>query len=347
MKRIILLLIHIPVWIVAFFTAYFFSSDDLPSGKFEKLPYLVYTSISMAFWLLSSFYVFYSFLVPKYLAKRKYQYFTFFAALFVLVIIPAVILFLDFLSGQIFVTKEISQSRSNTNPIILSWLGCVIGALFCGGLGAFYRFATDWFKDLQIKKDLENKNLQSELKILKSKLNPHLLFNTLNNIDTLIQTSPGKASEILTKLSDLLRYVVYDTEKEKVPLLTEVDNLKKYIDLEKIRTVNPDSIVFTAQIDENTYIPPMIFFPFVENSFKHSNLNNKNHKLSISISDSNGIVRFDCINNRIEEEKEKGHIGIGLALATKRLELLFPNKHELLIQQNETEFIVKLLLKTN
>lgn len=126
----------------------------------------------------------------------------------------------------------------------------------------------------------------------------------------------------------------------------EIDNLNKYIDLEKIRLVNPDSVTFTTEIAGNTCIPPMIFFPFVENGFKHSNLNNKNHKLSISLSDNNGMIKFDCINNVIEKPQKSDYNGIGLELARKRLELLFPNKHELIVQQKGDEFIVKLQINT-
>src|SRR5690606_2322257 len=100
------------------------------------------------------------------------------------------------------------------------------------------------------------------------------LFNTLNNIDALIQSSPEKASIAISKLSDILRYVVYDTESEKVPIQKEIENIQKYIDLEKIRIHYPDSVEFKNRVNREILIPPMLFFPFVENAFKHSNLNN-------------------------------------------------------------------------
>jgi two-component system, LytTR family, sensor kinase len=341
-KKTVLFLIHIPVWIVVLSFVFIMGYKSMQA---TDMKFLITFSIITAFWLLSSFYVFYSYLVPKYLENGKYFIFTCNAALFIIIVMPALQLSLSALNLHFFGTNH-SSSNFPSVKIIFPWLGGIAGTLFCGGLGSLYRFAIDWFKNLNIKKDLENRNLRSELKTLKSKLNPHLLFNTLNNIDTLIQTTPKQASEVLSKLSDLLRYVVYDTEDEKVPLKMEIDNLKKYIDLEKIRLVNPDSVSFTTEISGNTFIPPMIFFPFVENGFKHSNLNNKNHKLIISILDNKGLIRFECINNIIEKPLKTDYNGVGLELARKRLELLFPNKHELIIQQKENEFIVKLQINT-
>lgn len=91
----------------------------------------------------------------------------------------------------------------------------------------------DWFKNLHLKREIENIKLQSELDAIKSKLNPHLLFNTLNNIDTLIQIDPEKASVALSKLSDLLRYVIYETKNENISIRNEIDTILKYIDIEK------------------------------------------------------------------------------------------------------------------
>lgn len=229
---------------------------------------------------------------------------------------------------------------------LLGWSGGAQGSLFVALLGTIYRFVIDWFKNIDVKKDLKSKNLQSELMLLKSKLNPHLLFNTLNNIDTLIQTSPNRASELLSKLSDLLRYVVYNTEEERIPLNTELSNLMKYVDLEKIRLAYPELVTFSAEIEGEILIPPMIFFPFVENAFKHSNLNDKNQKIRISVTENNGLINFECVNSIFESPQKTEFSGIGLELASKRLELLFPRKHELIAQQKENEFIVKLKIDT-
>ncbi len=205
-----------------------------------------------------------------YLEKRKYKQF----AVYFLIAIFMTPLSVEITLGQEYRIILEGYFSSHKYPLVSAYLAIIAVTFFLFGLAAFYRFGIDWFKNLEVKKDLENKNLLSELKTLKSKLNPHFLFNTLNNIDTLIQTSPEQASAALSKLSDILRYVVYDTEHEKVPIQKEIDNLQKYIALEKMRIVNPDAVEFISKVSNETSIPPMLFFPFVENGFKHSNLNN-------------------------------------------------------------------------
>ena len=185
----------------------------------------------------------------------------------------------------------------------------------------------------------------SEIRIIKSKLNPHFLFNTLNNIDTLIQSNSEKASLALSKLSDLLRYMVYETENELVPIATEVENLEKYINLEKMRIINPDSVSFSSSLKDKFEIPPMIFFPFVENGFKHSNLNLPNQKFHILIKEDNNLLMFNCINSVNERKNETNFKGAGLELASKRLELIYPNGHELSIMEENNEFKVSLQIK--
>jgi len=333
-KTAIHFLIHLLTWIVVFFLGLVIVFNSI---KFVDTPSLITTASIFSFFLLVNFYAFYFKLVPDYLEKRKYKKFTIYSILAVFVLLPGELL----LWYGIFYSS-IGDFPSVDIKIIHPYLGSVLGALFCGGLATFYRFGIDWFNSQQVKKDLENKNLLSELKTLKSKLNPHLLFNTLNNIDTLIQTSPEQASAALSKLSDILRYVVYETEHENVPIHKEIDNLQKYIALEKIRIINPDAVEFISNVSNDTLIPPMLFFPFIENGFKHSNLNNPDQKLKISITEDNGKIVFNCANTINEYKQNEAASGMGLELAKKRLDLLFPGTHVLNITKVDNEFRVNL-----
>ncbi len=333
-KTAIIFLIHSLTWIVIFFLGLVIVFNSV---EFEDTPSLITTASLFSFFLLVNFYAFYYKLVPDYLEKRKYKKFAVYSIFAVFVLLPGELL----LWYGIFYSS-IGDFPSVDIKIIHPYLGSVLGALFCGGLAIFFRFGIDFFKSQQIKIDLENKNLLSELKTLKSKLNPHLLFNTLNNIDALIQTSPEQASEALSKLSDILRYVVYETEHEKVPIQKEIENLQKYIALEKIRIVNPDAVVFVSNVSDKTTIPPMLFFPFIENGFKHSNLNDKNQKLKISIIEDNNKIVFSCSNTINQYKRSDEASGMGLELAKKRLDLLFPGTHVLTIREGGNEFIVNL-----
>ena len=195
-----------------------------------------------------------------------------------------------------------------------------------GGLGFLCRLIYDSVVKKDNIKEVENTKLQSELNALKAKLNPHLLFNSINNIDSLILTNPELASTLLSKLSDLLRYVIYDTEEDQISINKEISNLNKYIDLEKIRLVNPGSVSFTTKITKEVFIPPMLFFPFVENGFKHSNLNKEGQKLAISISVENNILKFESSNTVLENPKVQEKSGMGLMIVQKRLDLLYPRQ---------------------
>jgi len=331
--------VHILFWIVLLVLLFI----NQHSNDHEKGIAFVFSSfVIMAFWSISSFYLFYLFLVPRYLAKKRILLFTVFGSLFIFGIMPLLIHLLFKLHLKAFAA---SVPSSNPVPASAFWMMYVFITVFWSGLGTFFKFGRAWFKNIKLKRDLEKKNLQSELKTLKSKLNPHLLFNTLNNIDTLIQSDPDQASDALSRLSDLLRYVIYDTENEKVPIQEEVDNIQKYIELEKLRLLNPDNVKFAVDVKKETEIPPMLFFPFVENGFKHSNLNNPDHKLKISIYENANCISFNCRNHIHDRKQSDKYSGIGLELARKRLELLFPDSHQLRINQDDNAYHVELTLE--
>jgi hypothetical protein len=337
-KKLILLPVHVPVWIVAFGIAYFFGTEKYPDGT--NMDYLWHT-LTLLVWFLGSFYTFYSFLVPKYLEKGNTILFGIYSGLFVVVVMP----FLVLLSVISFKLSPDKLPDFFTFDALLRILVLVFLTAFCGTLGSFYKFGIDWFNNLHLKKELENVKLQTELVTLKSRLNPHFLFNTMNNIDTLIQTNPGKASVAIAKLSDLLRYVVYETADEKIAIQKESDTIKKYIDLERLRISNPDSISFKNSITKDFFIPPMLFMPFIENAFKHSNLNYPDQRISVSFSESNNELLFHCVNTIGVQKKESKEKGVGLELISKRLQLTYPGKHSLIIEQHNNEFNV--LLKIN
>ena len=335
MKQRFFFQIHLPVWIVAFLVAYLFGSEKFPGHTICDTIFSTFTNL---LWFLGTFYIFYTFLVPKYLERGKTILWWLYSGLFVLVVIPFLLIFLI----QIFRLTQDSLFDIFSKHGLGQWLFCVILTLFLGILGSLYRFSIDWFNNLHIKKEVENIKLKNELNTIKSRLNPHFLFNTLNNIDTLIQINPPKASAVLSGLSDLLRYVVYETENEKIEIKKEMDIIKKYIDLEKIRLSSPDSVSFTCAIEHDFLIPPMIFIPFIENGFKHCNLNEKDCKFSISFFEKKNELVFRCINpiNMLENKsKEKG---IGLKLITERLKLLYPDNHSLQISRHNNEFDVNL-----
>ena len=189
-NKAIFFLIHIPVWIVAISFVFII---ELESGQFTNHPlYSISETIIISSWFLGVFYLYFSLLVPKYLESKKLIHF--------IIVCIILILITPFLVNFMLTANRLIFGIPTHNRLtIWGYLGGVFGSFITAGLGTFYRFGIDWFRIIQVKGELENKNLQSELKILKSKLNPHLLFNTLNNIDTLIQTDSEQASHALSK----------------------------------------------------------------------------------------------------------------------------------------------------
>ena len=210
--------------------------------------------------------------------------------------------------------------------------------------GSALKLAQDSFARRQ-----EEKN--AELKLLKAQLNPHFLFNTLNNLYGLSVVKSDKLPGLMLKLSNLLRYSLYETKEILVPLKQEITYLENYISLERIRLEDKADIQFKVTENISTKeIAPMLFIVFVENAFKHLGvLNDGKSSVSITISEKDNGVHFTCQNTidksaSLNHHLEKGKSGIGLQNAKKRLKLLYPDKHKLTLDEKNENYIVNLKL---
>jgi len=208
--------------------------------------------------------------------------------------------------------------------------------------------ASDWFIKQQRTQELEKKNLQSELAMLKNQINPHFLFNTLNNIDSMIKKNPDCASQSIVELSDMMRYMIYEANIEKVPLKKELDYIDNFLHLQKLQYGNQELVEYTLSGEpEQIEVAPMLFIPFVENAFKHCT--NKEIKQAIRFSfvfDAREI-RFEALNiaDKTQAISKDKTSGIGLDTVKRRLEILYPNRHDLEIQEKNDLFCVSLTLK--
>lgn len=202
-----------------------------------------------------------------------------------------------------------------------------------------------WYYEHQQKTELIIQNKTSELALLRMQINPHFLFNTLNNIHTLIRLNPENAENSLARLSDIMRYMLYETNTEKVLLEKEINYMKAYIELNKLRLVKPE-IVKIEIIGEpaNKTIAPMIFIPFVENAFKHSDKQNHQPGICICLEIKEKDIVFN-IKNAISTIKTNYHSGgIGLQNIQRRLQLLYSGNHELNIIDDNKIFNVTLTI---
>lgn len=194
---------------------------------------------------------------------------------------------------------------------------------------------------------LKNENLDTELKFLRSQINPHFLFNALHNIYTLSLIKSDKTPEMIIMLSDMLRFMLYDCKKEKVMINKEVDYLKNFIALSKLKDDRIKNIKTEFSIEkEDLRIEPMLFIPFLENSFKHSKIEDlENGWIDLKMETTSNRVFFELNNSIPNTAFTKDDIGgIGLENVKRRLALLYPDTHELSINKNSDSFSVKLSL---
>ncbi len=208
-------------------------------------------------------------------------------------------------------------------------------------------FISTVFSLIQKFLKMENERLQlisekkaAEVQALKTQINPHFIFNSLNNIYSLVYQKSDKALPAIEELSQLLRYSTKDLEKDYITIDKEITYIESLIGLEKLRIKNPEFITFEKNIQNpKSEISPMVLVPFVENAFKHGDFNRKGFDLKID--DSKGDLHFYLQNFKTDKQKDVTS-GIGIENVRKRLEILYPKKHTLNIQESEIEFIVDL-----
>ncbi len=198
--------------------------------------------------------------------------------------------------------------------------------------------------------EIRSKQTRTELDLLKSQINPHFLFNTLNNLFSMARSDKdSRTADGIAKLAHILRYMLYESNVEKIDLEREIEQINSYIELQKLRFSRDDDINIEFKTEgpiEAVKIPPMLLMPFVENAFKHSITLQTPTTVNIGISITENILIFSADNtiNKTRQDKEDDHPGIGLSNIRRRLELLYPESHELNITDNGDKFNVRLTL---
>ena len=209
---------------------------------------------------------------------------------------------------------------------------------------AGYRVFKKWLQDTQQLAAIKEATLKEELTNLKNQINPHFLFNTLNNLNTLITTNAGKASAVVLGLSDVLRFYLYEADKDLVLLKKDTDILKQVLELAKIRR---DDFQFSIAISNNInsiMVPPLIFTNFVENAIKHSICDNAFSFVNIQFSVEANYLLFDCENSTPQHKSVIKAGGLGLKNIQRRLDLIYGHAYSLTINETNNRFTVKLKL---
>lgn len=231
-----------------------------------------------------------------------------------------------------------------------SWELCfttIPGTFVLANCGSLVRGFESWFDAVKRKEELEKSNLQLELESLRSQINPHFLFNTLNNIDSQIHSHPDAASASLVRLAEIMRYILYIGVDSQVDIQKEVEHIENVIALQSMRHSSPGIVQFTKQLECATVqIAPLLFVPFIENAFKYASLD-QGHCIEIQLRTKHSEVEFHCRNavNPEKQERSKDSGGIGLANVKRRLELLYPGRYTLEIHHEKNTFSVSLRIQ--
>lgn len=265
-------------------------------------------------------------LFPKYFFRKKYIIYSLF--LFVTISSGTFTLRLLFPSGNSSFSLPIFQHFVNLFFIVV--------------ITSSFKLFREYSRKQELLIRAENEQLKTELNLLKSQVNPHFLFNTLNNLYGLItQNQNGQASEITLKLSELMRYILESSKTEKVSLKKEIQFLKDYLVLEKIRLSPKADIRFEVyRLEKDIFIAPLLFIPLVENTFKHGLQSISDSSFAhFSLSIQGNEIYFEA-QNSVGKNLSKVKSGTGLKNLRKRLELMYPEKHLLEVEQNEEIFKV-------
>jgi sensor histidine kinase YesM len=266
-------------------------------------------------------------LMPRFFKNRKY---VLYFSIVMLALVSLVLIRAEMLH---FLTKENKMNFS-------FYYGAIIPLAGFFFMSSTFWITTGWFESRRKEVELTNSQLDTELKFLKLQLNPHFLFNTLNNIYSLTLLKNDRAPDAVMKLSEMMRHMIYDSQDKFISLTKEVDFIENFIDLQKIKAPNPPMIKFTKDgIRDNYRIAPLIFLAFLENSFKHG----PQGAIEIELSVKDSMLHF-MITNEIPKYKstQSEKSGVGLANVKKRLELIYPNKHELRMNSHDQIFRVNL-----
>ncbi len=287
-------------------------------------------------------------LIPRYLLVRKYVKF-FLLLTFSFSVVVVIEWTINYYLMYPWVYEDWEKWKASMHYLSGDAFSLYISIGFVVLLASAIKLVKQWFESQQSKADLEIQNRKSELALLRSQVNPHFLFNTLNNIDALIRKDPEKASDSVMKLSAIMRYFIYEADTDKVPLQKEVDYLESFIELQRLRYTNDRFIEYRRNGSlEGILIAPMLFVPFVENAFKHGTRRNLSPGISITLDILPGKVRLEVWNYFEGEGNGNNHIGpgIGLTNVERRLKLLYPEKHRLEIEKRENRFIISLEIDT-
>jgi len=353
MKKSFVVLLHIGFWVcyivlILIMVAVFYRNSSQTIDQAARVQNAFYSVMLFAFFpSVITFYFYYFLVFPKYLQKKRFVRSIIYSIL--ISIGAAVIGYIAirfFIETGLILDMDKGGKNGRSTAVRVIFVIAIIASV-SGIVALVIKGFITWFEEIKLKEELKQKNHETEMALVKAQLDPHFLFNTLNNIDVLLLKDAAEASNYLNKLSDIMRFMLYETKTDKILLEKEIEYIEKYIELQKIRTSNLNYVHFhvTGSAGNKT-IAPMIFIPFIENAFKHSTNKKIDNAINVQIFINKESIQFVCENKFDSNRKFKEESGgLGNDLIRKRLSLIYPEKHTLELDKEIDHYSVHLTIR--
>lgn len=348
-KKIISIIAHLAAWACFFTLPYLVLFPRMLDSQFTMSDHLIATIICNNLFLVIFYYVNTQVLIPQLLMKEKW-------GLYILSIISSLLLFLflpKYIAGLIASPEirplvNLDNSKNQNRPrfrrrgMVDTYNIAIFFLVFT--VGTCIAVIQRWLKTEETRKETESQKLSTELSFLKSQINPHFFFNTLNNIYSLAIVRSEKTAPAVMKLSSIMRYILTETTQDLVPLQNEVDFIHNYIELQQVRLTEKTKVIFQSEgLIENKLVAPLIFIPFVENAFKYGISTKHESTIEIHLNVFENSLELSVKNYIVPSESNMlENTGIGINNVKRRLELMYPGKHILSYQSTDNYYFVHL-----
>lgn len=326
---------HIVFWVI-----YFLFNFLRWGSYFNDYEYSLKSNIVK--FLLHIFIVYFNlnYLIPKFIVSKKYyQYFLYLTLSLAAHYIARTGLNYLLVTEDIWPEAEGVQKAFTFNHIV----AVEIGELYVIAFTSAIKLTIDWIYEKRNNDHLKKIQLKTELNFLKTQIQPHFFFNTLNNLYALSLEKSDHAPKVILKLSEIMQYVLYDVRVAKISLLKEINYIHNYLELERLRY--GDSIKSKLDISgdiDKVKVPPLLFLPFIENCFKHGAKNNNSFLININFEKKNKELIFNVVNNFNINNNIVGKHGIGIQNVKRRLELLYKENFSLYTNITNNKYVVTL-----
>lgn len=338
MKKTVIILLHTGYWMMYSFLIFLFIMI-VSKGKFATVDPLSMIPVTTLCYVPAflGFYIFYGLLFKRYLHPQRIAW------LFLTGI--AATLASGLVTGLLLLPFS-GPSGSSLQLFMLMLVTAGLAAIH-GVLGLVLKGFISWYDDIKLKEELNRRNYETSMALIKAQINPHFLFNTINNIDVLISKDAEKASVYLNKLSGIMRFMLYETNGELIPLSREMTYIDQYIELQRIRSSNATYVTYEVDgTPGNRMIAPMLFISYIENAFKHAEHKKAENAIQIRLQIEEDRMLFVCRNlYSLTTPMKQEHNGLGNELLQKRLQLLYPGRHQLNVSREAGVYQVNLILQ--